>query len=169
MRKSCQITFEKVYEFVFDKQMAEWQYNLVIYPVYYDSWATRKFCPQARPVVVAGKWFMHCNKCYCSICLLVQWLKSQKKSLSQIRTGMHYLSALYSTVKVIQLTEVLAECFIDSCTGWILALVRRSDGAVVLCYRIKVACRWVVSLGGSLQMNIWTAYWFHVCKWDQPK
>lgn len=33
-KKGCQITFEKLYEFAFDKQMAEWQYNLVIYPVY---------------------------------------------------------------------------------------------------------------------------------------
>lgn len=28
-KKGCQITFEKLYEFAFDKQMAEWQYNLV--------------------------------------------------------------------------------------------------------------------------------------------
>jgi len=59
---------------------------------------------------------MHCNKCYCSIYLLVQCLKSQKKSLSQIRTGMHYLSALYSTVKGMELTEMLVGCFIDFCT-----------------------------------------------------
>lgn len=164
-KKVVRITLEKLS----DKQMAKWQYNLVLYPVYWDSWAIQKFCPQARPVVVAGNWFMHCNKCYCSICLLVQWLKSQKKSLSQIRTGMRYLSALYSTVKVIRLTEILAECFIDFCTRWILVLVRRSNEAAVLCCRIKVACRWVLSLSGSLQMNIWIAYWFHVCKWDQPK
>lgn len=37
----------------------------------------------------------------------------KEKGLSPIRTGMYYLSTLYSTVKVIGLTVVLAGCFID--------------------------------------------------------
>lgn len=33
-KKVDRITSEKLYEFASDKQMAKWQYNLVIYPVY---------------------------------------------------------------------------------------------------------------------------------------